>query len=622
MNKTTKEFVSKRFNLKFIVLLIAITITTASCVHNGYYSIGKPRALSPTKTEASLKSQQSTVTDKTKLVSIDPFEINQGHFRSSNLSQKGKIAFAPTESGASNPSTSGVSPQEIKSSEAIAPIVGPKEYSGLVTDGFTSLESFSAHKVDIMEDFDIETMGKGSDSELYKLKFDIWVEPVRQDYWTYIWRWADIFNGFRNFTKDYHAEFHFRLKEKSNGNALCDKSKNICGKAKVILVQPVNEGINSFEAALLQKTSQLAGGGTMQGIAAELDLAERHREQFMQQRKNPVLRGLVDNDSKFHFIISPRQYIVQRTFRIPFFMSRYSIERGLESGPYPVSAYVLVKGKNVTKLPIEVCGNYKKFGNAHKSGKKDNDKIDIDEQDTGIYCKNFILDLPGDQGPKVIVSTKNPNLIHLTWGNRKFEIMEGNLTCTTNKKTAAVRLVNNGQPGNSMLKKGKLKNRDIFWIETSPAFDNKGVPVANGQKFSLEFCSNGISRQSKPVTYVAVKTYQSEISIGKDLVKGSSSGSEVKISILGVPGESIAVTKLTFGDEEATLLDKDSNSLRHILEIRAIVPREKRAKTKTVSVIATVKASSSGKSKVFPINVEQSFAIDHKVVVVAAVNTK
>jgi len=420
------EIGSNKSNLIFLLLLLATTLTTVSCVrHSGSFEIGRPMALSPAKTANSLKSQQGSVTDKVALASINPFKINQGHFFSSNLSQKGKIAIAPTGPDASNPSTGDVSQQDFKSAEPIVKVSAP-DFSGLVGDGFTNLESFSAHKIDVAEDFDIDSIvTDGEEGELFKLKFDIWVEPEHQDYLTYIWRWV---TGFQNYTKDYHAEFLFSIKGPPKGTA------------EVILVQPVHEGINSYEMALLQKTSQLAVGGGWQAIAAELDLAERHREQLIQQRKNPIIRGVIGPESTFRYIISPRQYVTQRSFRIPFLMSRYSIERGLESGPYPVSAYVLIKDEELTKLQMMVCGYYKKFGDAHRSGEDDG----IGGKDRKDHCKEFEVKLPRGEVAKATVSKERPNLIYLSWGNRQITALDTNSECDTdNEKEAKARLVYN-----------------------------------------------------------------------------------------------------------------------------------------------------------------------------------
>lgn len=565
----------KQLYLKYILLFI-IPLTIVSCTtHKGYFSVGVPTALSPKKTKASLIDQQRTVTDVDALKLISPFAINQGRLRSSSQSQRGKIAFSP-EAGGGIPSISNVSQQ---TAESATPIITSKqpEYAGLVMDGFTSLEAYSAHKVDINEDFDIDIISRGEDGDIYKIKFDISISPLRQDYWTYIWRWLDLVNGLRNFTKDYHAEIDFTLKNP---------------KVKVVLVQPVNEGVNTFEMALMQKTSQLAGGGTWQGVAAEIDLAERHREQFTQQRKNPILRSIVDSDSTFHYTISPRQYVAQRTFRIPFFMSRYSIERGLDSGlQLPVSAYILVTDKNQKKLNIEARGHYKKLGDPHKTGDKKKNAIPYGNEGAGEHCKTFSLTLPKDKksdNPVVTVSKDKPNVIGISWGKPEIIIT---LDCSTIKKeSAAVKLRDiDLKPGEATLKQGKFNGEILFWIEPT-----KKVKDINGKKFVLDFCSkdkNGvvINEKSTIIKYVAEEKYQAVVTVGGKSVTGSKSGQQIKISIYGIPGKKLELKEIQFGNKVITDIS-DMNNEDHIYELDVIAPDFKN--TQTPSIIAIKKDNS------------------------------
>lgn len=325
------QLILNKINLKYKLLLLAISVMTASCAihtHPGSFGIGNPKPLSIEKTKESLKEQLKTV--KSEQDSIDPFTLHREYLRSSSISQRGRINMTP---GDTVPNVDNVTQNDAASDPPILVVTPPaaNTIAGLVMDNYTSLESFAAHKINSAENLDIDVMGKGEGGEIFKIKFDLWVEPARQDYLSYVWRWIPaIFTerGFQNYTKDYHMETSFDIIDNS--------------AAEVVLVRPTHEGFNSIETILLQETSQLAGGGTWQGIAAEIDLAERHREQLKEQRKYPILRGIVDNEAKFRFIVSPRQNVAQRTFRIPFFMSRYSIERRLESGPYPVSAYILI----------------------------------------------------------------------------------------------------------------------------------------------------------------------------------------------------------------------------------------------------------------------------------------
>ncbi len=379
---------------KLLLPLLLFAIMTAACTTNrGYFGVGNPTVLNNEKTRLSLSNQQKEVINTTRLEAIDPFAINQTYLLASNIEKKGSVTIitpAPGAAKAPVPKNDLATPSAPSDPTPIITIAGPEKYSGLVVDGFTSLESYSAHKINSSEKLDPNMMGIETHDQIYKIKFDLWIEPVRQNYTSYIWRWLPaIFSehGFRNYTKDYHAEINFHLGcSKSENKPVLEKTStpentptpintsenNEDCPFKVVLVQPTHEGINSFNMALQQETSQFALFGSWLGSAAGIDLSERHKEQLVQQRKDPVLRGIIDSKADFRFLVSPRIHVEQRTFRIPFLMSRYSIERGLESGPYTVSAYILVKPE--VKLPVlkvTIRGDYKLLGSAARSDIED-----------------------------------------------------------------------------------------------------------------------------------------------------------------------------------------------------------------------------------------------------------
>lgn len=351
--------------------LVAFTISmSVACSTNyGHFNVGNARLLSAEKTKDSLNEQMSTVKEKREN-GFDPFGVTRGHFTSENISNRVRIKGDPA--GGVPDLGNNLEPQTIGDATEIVKIDPSKfPYKGLMMDQFSDLESFSAHKVNIFENYDIETIALDEKSSLLKVKFDLWIEPTRQDYLSYSWRWLTIpFNkGFENFTKDYHAEIKIKL------------SNSVNFDYKIIMVQPVNEGINSHDMSILSRTTQLIGGAAWQGVAAEVDLAERQRQQFVEQRKYPIIRGTVDSDTAFHFIISPRQHVEQRFFRIPFLMSRYSLERRLDYGPYNVSAFIKVTNKNDLKkleLPFKISADYKKFGNPRFNNDYDNEEDDSD----------------------------------------------------------------------------------------------------------------------------------------------------------------------------------------------------------------------------------------------------
>ncbi|GJL73484.1 MAG: hypothetical protein NMNS01_26830 [Nitrosomonas sp.] len=595
---TNNEFILNKLNIKFKLLLLTIFVMTASCAthdHTGNFGVGNPKPLSIGKTKESLKEQLKTV--KSKQDSIDPFTLHQEYLRSSNISQRGQLNMTP---GDTVPTVNNVTQNDVTSDPPILVVTTPaaNTIAGLMVDNYTSLESFAAHKINSAENYDIDVMDKGKGGEIFKIKFDLWVDPARQDYLSYVWRWIPaIFTkrGFQNYTKDYHMETHFSIIDDPT--------------AEIVLVRPTHEGINSYETTFLQKTSQLAGGGTWQGIAAEIDLAERHREQFKEQRKNPILRGIVDNEAEFRFIVSPRQYVAQRTFRIPFFMSRYSIERRLESGPYPVSAYILIKDKNVNNLRLKICGNYKQFGYAHRSG----DPIKFGKSELNdpknSNCGFFNLQLDRtDIRPKV---SQEGNTLNLSWGDRE---IKADASCeNTTENSANVKLVNIKPDVNkAILKQGKFNSNKIFWIEADNATKND-----KNKEFELEleFCSKNTTAKAKLESYrVKQGEYRSEVSINKVPIHKSTSGSEVKISILGTPGEKLEIESINFGNENVEVsqkkLNPDINPDIHILEFKVIVPYFEKSETITniITMVANVKIN--GGTELIPITVAQSLTIN------------
>ncbi|OAI16154.1 hypothetical protein A1507_12130 [Methylomonas koyamae] len=226
-------------------------------------------------------------------------------------------------------------------------------------DKISTLEAFAAHKQRMK---DLSLLYKDDEKQLYKIGFTLWIEPERQNYWEYFWRWADLYNGFRNYTKDYHADIKFSLCKDKDCTQPADNSQ-------VVRLEPEHEGdiADSYYASMNQ--SQFGLAGTWTEIAANLDYAERLRQADVEQRKHPILRALIETkgntpdectpedetigkcerNGDFHFIISPRQHVEERSLYIPIFMNPYTNTQRLESVPYHVSAYILVNKSDNNK---------------------------------------------------------------------------------------------------------------------------------------------------------------------------------------------------------------------------------------------------------------------------------
>jgi hypothetical protein len=217
---------------------------------------------------------------------------------------------------------------------------------------------------------------------------------------SYLYRWATPY-GFRNYTKDYHADVMLSIKQPNGCNLNSDPKSCI----KVVRVEPEHEGSISDEYYAAMNQSQLALSGAWQEIAGNVELAERLRQTEIEQRKYPILRSVIESPSAskeeadFHFIVSPRQHVEERTFRIPFMMSPYSINRRIESVPYNVAAYFLVpdeKDKGTKSLVIKATACWKKYGNPERDCEHNyvSEKHDAEGENTSKKVLALNIDLP------------------------------------------------------------------------------------------------------------------------------------------------------------------------------------------------------------------------------------
>lgn len=339
----------------FSILLFGCTTQT------GVFSIGHPSALSPSQSLESIKSyaeyMQNRISVKqdknSEIEDLDPLKTNRITRIEYANSLKGSIAASPE--GAVPPSAAD-NENSLPAVDKVTIISDSDKPSGLLMDNISSLESFAAHRQRI---YDLACQYQNNEQYLYNT---LWIEPERQYLWQYLWRWADFNDGFKNYTKDYHADIKFKI---------VDGRNNLI---KVVRLEPTNEGSVADEYYSSMSRSQVGFSGIWSELAAKGDLAESLRQANIEQRKYPILRGVINASSDenknfdFHFIVSPRQHVEERTFRIPFLMSPYSIVKKLESIPYAVSAYFLVSKQTKTKyLNLEISACYKDYGNPERS---------------------------------------------------------------------------------------------------------------------------------------------------------------------------------------------------------------------------------------------------------------
>jgi hypothetical protein len=351
---------NKKIHVKTVILpfisLIMVLLSTSCAVNTGTFGVGNPTALPPKQSLESLKNYadylQKRMSLKIKdsgIEQLDPLTTNRTTHIEYAKAFKGQIKVAPP-GAAAPPSVPDNSKDSILPAATDVTETTDKP-SGLLMDKISTLEAFAAHKQRI---FDLSCLYSHPQGfKLYKVFFTLWVEPERQDLWTYLWRWAD-YNGFRNYTKDYHADIKFNIFTRG---------------VKVVRLEPEHEGSISDEYYTLMNQSELGISAAWQDVAAKGDLAERLRQAEVEQRKYPILRSVIESsgaETDFHYIVSPRQHVEERAFRIPLLMSPYAIKRRIESVPYNVSAYFLVPTKTQT-LNLKVSACYKEYGKPEKN---------------------------------------------------------------------------------------------------------------------------------------------------------------------------------------------------------------------------------------------------------------
>lgn len=351
---------------KKIMAFISASCMICSCAttNTGTFGVGNPTALPPKQSMDSLKeyakymqTRMSVKASKdSEIEDLDPLKTNRISRIEYAKAFKGALAATP---GASTPPTAPDNATILPVVDKVTLLETSDKPSGLLMDKISTLEAFAAHKQRMN---DLSCLYEETKDTLYKVLFTIWIEPERQNAWQYAWRWLDLMNGFKNYTKDYHADIMFNILNGKDSLPI-----------RIVRLEPEHEGSISDEYYSLMSQSQLGLAATWQEIAAKTDLAERLRQAEVEQRKYPIIRSIIETQSDehkqadFHFIISPRQHVEERTFRIPFFMSPYTMTRRLESVPYNVAAYFLVPSSDKLnelekELKLEVTACYKEYG--------------------------------------------------------------------------------------------------------------------------------------------------------------------------------------------------------------------------------------------------------------------
>lgn len=241
----------------------------------------------------------------------------------------------------------------------------------------------------------------------------------------------------------------------------------------------------------------------------------------------------------------------------------------------------MVKNESkLKKLVIKVNGKYKKIGYPKV-------KDDI------TYKKNSInnpikIKLPKIQSiPAIIVHQEKPNMMHISWGDRKIFALK-DLSCTeTTHENAVVKLFSlNGSKGTATLEEGIFNKKKIFWIKP-----NNQMLSLNGKEFVLEFCSKNknenenIYKLQKSI-YFAEDRKTAHVSFEGEPINKSTPQKIIDIGIYGIPGKALKLKNIYFGERKVKHELNDHNDKDHIAEYSVMIPSFEQAQN--LSILADI----------------------------------
>jgi hypothetical protein len=364
--------------LVFLNLLILIVIFGSACAdRRGYVAINGPYVMDPDKTKISLEAQKNNILKKAGELKVSEINVRSRIQESRSREYRAgveDIANSLNENGEEQRDTTAPDLPASAADKATLPDYAAftEPTTALFSEKLNDIAMKESHMEGIKLKYGGDIFLQGYKAKIYMVEFDLWAETERQHYFSYLYRWLDFNNGFRNYTKDYHAEVHFVLpssKLEQNGDQ----------QIIVHAVQPINESVTAEEDWMSKDRSSLGLAYRQANAAAQTEFAEQLRLQMIEQRKHPLVRGVIDSQREFHFVLSPRQHVERRKARIPYFMSRYKLARRLEQESRKVYAYILIKEIEEDKIE-EYCKNINKQKKALETKVNNKKKLTIEDE--------------------------------------------------------------------------------------------------------------------------------------------------------------------------------------------------------------------------------------------------
>ncbi len=326
---------------RFVVLGALLSGVFACATRRGHVSMAPPRVQGDEVARASLGTQGKRVLKAADALSAAGIQ----QFSSARDAAQARLALAiqdlpdPTDGGTAEDipdlPSSGLS-SALPAAPVTAPALG--EYKALFGEQLRDLQDQAARVEDVRLRYAGDAMTNGVQSRLYLLSIDVYVEPDRQDYWSYLWRWLDLSHGFRNYMKDHDVEIAFVLPPIPDAAGPRGR-----GLLEVVSVQPAFEAVSSLDGLANRFTGAASLAYGLPGTAAQLDLLRESEQQFAEIRRHPQVRGHVVSPTEFRFTISPRRRIVERGWFASLFTSRTKVERRLEAQTHTLQATLVVR---------------------------------------------------------------------------------------------------------------------------------------------------------------------------------------------------------------------------------------------------------------------------------------
>lgn len=320
-------------------------------------TIAPPKVYSDQVARQTLANQSGQVVTAARAVSASSLNQYRGGRQATGLTGRvqgaqGTVPGATTadpEQPVAVPSAADVAAIDLPDRPVDAP--GADKFGSLFIESLDDVTAKEANIEAVRLLYQADTRLLGEDANLYLVRFDVSVDPVRQNYLTYPFRIFNCFarkpgafpgfgidcTGFQNYTKDYQAVVDFTLPS--------PRTSKESPPLEVYAIQPANQSLTTLESFAWANQLGIAGAYANPTTAAQLDYQNRIEEQFAEQRKYPLIRGVVRSPTSFRFYFNPRRRAVRRSALVSWIplVGAYKTETFLEPGVRRVYAYVLVR---------------------------------------------------------------------------------------------------------------------------------------------------------------------------------------------------------------------------------------------------------------------------------------